>query len=126
VAEDNRVNQEVAAALLESLGCTCRIANNGREALDVLAKGDAFDLVLMDCQMPELDGFETTRRIRELEGTSRHLTIVALTANAMSGDREACLAAGMDDFLSKPFQMHELQAMLNKWRPAVPAAAEMS
>ncbi len=101
----------MAAALLESLGCTCRIANNGREALDVLAAGDAFDLVLMDCQMPELDGFETTRRIRESEGASRHLTIVALTANAMSGDREACLAAGMDDFLSKPFQMHELQAM---------------
>jgi signal transduction histidine kinase/CheY-like chemotaxis protein len=117
VAEDNPVNQEVAVAILESLGCTSRVANNGREAVDALAGGERFDLVLMDCQMPDVDGFEATRLIRELERErGGHVHIIALTANAMSGDREACLESGMDDFLSKPFQTHELRAVLDNWR----------
>jgi len=116
VVEDNAVNQEVAVALLESLGCTSRVANNGLEGVAAIESGERFDLVLMDCQMPELDGFEATRRIRDIERrTGGHVHIVALTANAMSGDREACLDAGMDDFLSKPFQTHELRAVLDNW-----------
>jgi signal transduction histidine kinase len=121
LVEDNLINQEVASALLETLDCECTIADNGRLALDALAAGNRFDLVLMDCQMPEMDGFEATRQIRAMEApTGSHLPIVALTANAMAGDRELCLAAGMDDFLSKPFQLHELSGMLGKWGGASP------
>jgi CheY-like chemotaxis protein len=119
VAEDNAVNQEVAVALLNAVGCTSRIVANGREALAALGSGESFDLVLMDCQMPELDGYEAARAIRERESAQGgHIPIVALTANAMIGDREACLAAGMDDFLSKPFRLAEMRAMLEKWRGA--------
>lgn len=122
LVEDNTINQEVALAMLEMLGCTCVVADNGQIALDILQHDPDFDLVLMDCQMPVMDGFETSRRIRssEAEGgrhADRHMTIIALTANAMAGDREACLAAGMDDFMSKPFQLTELAALLDKWRP---------
>ena len=116
LVEDNPINQEVASALLETLHCECTIADNGRLALEALATGARFDLILMDCQMPEMDGFEATRRIRAHESASdAHVPIVALTANAMAGDRELCLGAGMDDFLSKPFQLHELSSMLGKW-----------
>jgi len=118
VAEDNAVNQEVAMALLKTLGCTCVVVRDGRAALDALSVPHSFDLVFMDCQMPEMDGYEATRRIRELETrTQQHVPIVALTANAMSGDRELCLAAGMDDFLSKPFRLRQLAATVEKWRP---------
>ncbi len=125
VAEDNPVNQAVAGAMLESLGVAYRLADNGRSALDRIAH-EAFDLVLMDCQMPEMDGFETTSRIRDRQRSGalrQHLPIVALTANAVAGDRERCLAAGMDDYLSKPFGRQQLAAILQRWLPQPPVAA---
>jgi two-component system sensor histidine kinase/response regulator len=124
VAEDNPVNQEVAAAMLESLGLRCHLAENGRIALE-RALNERFDLVLMDCQMPEMDGFETTSRIRDGQRSGalpQHLPIIALTANAVAGDRERCLAAGMDDYLSKPFGREQLAAILQRWLPQPPAA----
>ena len=124
VAEDNPVNQEVAAAMLESLGLSYSLAENGRIALE-RALNERFDLVLMDCQMPEMDGFETTSRIRDGQRSGalkQHLPIVALTANAVAGDRERCLAAGMDDYLSKPFGREQLAAILQRWLPQPPAA----
>src|SRR5213075_2505112 len=91
------------------------VASNGKEALDAHAQA-TFDLILMDLHMPEMDGFEATKEIRALEAvSSKHVPIVALTANAMAQDREACLAAGMDDHLSKPFSSATLQAMLERW-----------
>ncbi len=119
LVEDNFINQEVVVALLELLHCQCTVAGNGQLAVQLLRTTTHFDLVLMDCQMPVMDGFEATRQIRVSEtGSARHIPIVALTANAMVGDREVCLACGMDDFLSKPFQLEELAAMLRKWLPA--------
>jgi signal transduction histidine kinase len=117
VVEDNPINQEVVLALLETLDCECTLAENGLQAVSALCQPHLFDLVLMDCQMPELDGFEATRRVRSYEQmqTKLHTIIVALTANAMVGDREACLDAGMDDFLSKPFQLQQLASVLGKW-----------
>jgi PAS domain S-box-containing protein len=116
VAEDNLVNQKVALRQLNSLGCTAITCTaNGQEALDLL-KQQNYDIVLMDCQMPVLDGYETTHAIRQLEIGSLHKTIViGLTANAMKGDREKCLAAGMNDYLSKPVALDELSAMLYTW-----------
>ncbi|MFO1399833.1 MAG: ATP-binding protein [Steroidobacteraceae bacterium] len=125
LVEDNVVNQEVAQALLEAIGCQSEVAGNGVDALARLAAGHDFDVVLMDCQMPEMDGYEATRQLRVREAASgRHVPVIALTANAMAGDRESCLAAGMDDFLSKPFQLVELEQALDRWcpRPAGPAA----
>ena len=103
VAEDNAVNQMIIVAMIRQLGHTVTVAANGREALEALAR-EHFDVVLMDCNMPELDGLEATRQLRAGVAGVRdaHVTVIALTANAMDGDREACLAAGMDDFLSKP------------------------
>ena len=120
LVEDNVINQEVARGMLEFLGCEIQIAANGRIAVELLSAAHSFDLVLMDCQMPEMDGLEATRQVRGLEqGGAVHTPIIALTANAMLGDREQCLAAGMDDFLSKPFQLRELEAKLGAWsRPA--------
>ena len=100
--------------LLKMLGCRVEVAGNGAEALRLLQRGE-FDLVCMDCQMPEMDGYETTRRIRELSGPKRRIPVVAMTANALSGDRRACYAAGMDDFLSKPINKAMLGAMLAKF-----------
>ncbi len=116
VAEDNLVNQKVALRQLTSLGCTAITCTaNGQEALDRL-KQQNYDIVLMDCQMPVLDGYETTHAIRKLEISSHHKTIViGLTANAMKGDREKCLAAGMNDYLSKPVALEELSDMLYTW-----------
>ena len=125
VAEDNPVNQAVAAAMLESLGVAHSLADNGRIALDRLLH-EPFDLVLMDCQMPEMDGFEATAQIRAQQhtGVLRHrLPIVALTANAAEGDRERCLAAGMDDYLSKPFTRERLTTTLQRWLPSTPVDA---
>ncbi|WP_374683356.1 response regulator [Accumulibacter sp.] len=119
VAEDNPVNQQVAAAMLESLGLHCRLADNGRRAIERLQQ-DTFDLVLMDCQMPDMDGFEATAEIRSRQDDGRlrgDLPIIALTANAVDGDRERCLAAGMDDYLSKPFSRERLLATLQRWLP---------
>lgn len=114
VVEDNAVNQEVARAMLELLGCQVDIAADGRQAVAATAR-QAYDLVLMDCQMPVLDGFAATAEIRRRESNGVHLPIVALTANIVKGVREECLAAGMDDYLSKPFDLAQLQAILNKF-----------
>jgi PAS domain S-box-containing protein len=151
LAEDNPVNQEVALGMLEALGCRADSASNGREVLDAL-KRKTYDIVLMDCQMPEMDGFEATRHIREIEahsglrtgdvsvrsaaessetlaltsGRVRRLPIVAVTAHAITGDRERCLAAGMDDYLSKPFMQDQLQALLRRWMPSSVAEATVN
>jgi PAS domain S-box-containing protein len=124
VAEDNPVNQQVASGLLEHAGHEPVLAANGREALAMLEK-EAFDLVLMDVQMPEMDGLEATAAIRAREReTGRHVPIVALTAHAMKGDAEKCLAAGMDGYLAKPLQVHELEdALARVALGAAPAAA---
>ncbi len=114
VAEDNRINQKMISVVLRRAGWSHEIAENGREAVELATSG-AFDLVLMDCQMPTMDGFEATRRIRTTElAAVRHLPIVALTANAFESDREACLAAGMDEFLSKPLEAKKLVALLDR------------
>lgn len=113
VAEDNPVNQRVALKMLSKLGCEGVVVENGAMALDAAQSG-AFDLVLMDCQMPEMDGFEATRKIRELDRKAR-LPIVALTANAMQGDKNRCLEAGMDDYLTKPINLASLSDALCRW-----------
>ena len=108
LAEDNEVNQKLAVHLLEKRGHSVAVANNGREALEWLER-ETFDVALLDVQMPEVDGFETTAEIRRREqSTRRHLPIIAMTAYAMQGDRERCLAAGMDDYISKPIQPRRL------------------
>jgi signal transduction histidine kinase/DNA-binding response OmpR family regulator/HPt (histidine-containing phosphotransfer) domain-containing protein len=117
LAEDNPVNVEVAKAMLESLGLEAQSAPNGEEALRMVRKGD-YDAVLMDCQMPVMDGFAATTAIRREEHEAGHghtLPIIAITANALQGDREACLAAGMDDYLSKPFTQQQLAAVIGRW-----------
>ncbi len=117
LAEDNPVNQEVILAMVESLGCSVEIAGDGEEALAKLAKG-GYDLVLMDCQMPRKDGYEATTEIRRREDTTPggpRIPIVALTANAMEGDRERCLTSGMDDYLSKPLGRDVLRTVLQRW-----------
>jgi CheY-like chemotaxis protein len=115
VAEDNAVNQRVAVRLLEKAGHRVDLVSNGRQAVEALER-TSYDLVLMDCLMPEMDGFEATRAIRAAEvGTDRHLPIVALTASAMERDREQCVVAGMDDYLAKPFTKEALTAVLERW-----------
>jgi len=116
VAEDNPTNQKVIILLLEKFGCSVEIAQNGSEAVDLIGAGRGFDAILMDCQMPVMDGLEAARRIRRL---GSKIPIIALTANAMDGERERCLDAGMDDYLSKPVRAAELRAKLVQWvRPA--------
>ena len=121
LAEDGVVNQRVAVLMLESRGHEVTVANNGREAVERF-KRTAFDLILMDVQMPEMDGLEATRTIRNLETSGVHIPIIAMTAHAMSGDRERCLEAGMDDYLSKPIQDHLLYAAV-EGAPAVQGEA---
>jgi CheY-like chemotaxis protein len=111
------VNQKLALRLLERMGLRAEVVGDGRAAVDAVGSGQ-FDLVLMDVQMPEMDGLEATRQIRSA-WPDRRLRIVGLTANAMAGDREACLAAGMDDYVSKPIRPEELEAAIAKVRPAV-------
>ena len=128
IVEDDRVNQRVIELLLEKIGLEdCVIVGDGASAVEV-ATLEPWDAILMDCQMPGMDGFEATRQIRrKLDG--QPLPIIALTANAMSGDREACLAAGMDDFLAKPVRQDELHSCLERWlkrdttAPITPASA---
>jgi CheY-like chemotaxis protein len=112
VVEDHPANQYVAQSLLESLNCTVSVAGTGAEALELLTR-ERFDLVFMDCQMPGMDGYETTRRMRA--ALQRYIPVVAITANAMVDDKQRCLDAGMDDFLPKPFTKSALSNMLCKW-----------
>lgn len=112
LVEDNIINQKVAQYMLEKLGCNVDLANNGKEALDML-ESNQYDIILMDCQMPEMDGFETTQNIRRQEAKSeQHMPIIAMTANAMKGDREKCIKAGMDDYISKPIKINTLYSTL--------------
>jgi len=115
LAEDNVVNQTVALRMLEKLGCCVDVVGTGREAVAAVVRGE-YALVFMDCQMPEMDGFEATAAIRQGETGSRRVPIIALTASAMKGDREACLAAGMDDYLSKPLGLRDMERMLRRWQ----------
>jgi signal transduction histidine kinase/CheY-like chemotaxis protein len=116
VVEDNAVNRKVVVSMLRKLGYPAEVACNGQDALNALRQG-RYSAVLMDCQMPIMDGFEATRLIRGLGGEVAGVPIIALTANAMDGDRERCLQAGMNDYLAKPLQMPELKAMLATWIP---------
>jgi two-component system, sensor histidine kinase and response regulator len=123
LAEDNIVNAKLAVRLLERLGCHVDVASNGHEALKMV-QSIPFDLVFMDCQMPEMDGFEATRAIRAWESASRvgqspvtQLPIIALTANAMQGDRDRCLSAGMNDYITKPLSRTDLARVLEANKP---------
>ena len=132
LVEDDPINGTIARAMLESLGCAVIQAVNGRQAVELASPG-GIDVVLMDCQMPEMDGFAATRAIRTYEqvragggGPTRPVPIIALTANAMQGDRERCLAAGMDDYLSKPFTRADLGSRLAHWTNRAPSRAARS
>jgi signal transduction histidine kinase/ligand-binding sensor domain-containing protein/DNA-binding response OmpR family regulator len=114
IAEDNPVNQKVGVLMLQKLGLRADIAGNGLEAVQMFAMAP-YDLVLMDCQMPEMDGYAATREIRRQEGANRHVTIIAMTAEAMAGARDQCLASGMDDYISKPIRSADLFEALQKW-----------
>lgn len=121
VVEDNPINKRIAVRNVEKLGCVAATASNGVEALQYLEspKGDGISLVLMDCQMPIMDGYEATRTLRALgQKGSLHLArlpVIALTASAIQGDREKCMASGMDDYLSKPFSPDDLSRVLERW-----------
>jgi two-component system sensor histidine kinase/response regulator len=117
LAEDNAVNAEIALEMLRMLGCSAVLAGDGDEAVQHFRE-QRFDLILMDCQMPCTDGYEATRQIRAIEAAAAmpHRTpIIALTANALSGDREHCVAAGMDDYLAKPYHETQLRALIRHW-----------
>jgi CheY-like chemotaxis protein len=112
LAEDNKTNQKIALALLKKMGCETTLAENGVDVLSQLADNSNFDIILMDCQMPQLDGYETARQLR-INGC--RIPIIALTAGAMIDERKMCFAAGMDDYLSKPFRPKELEQILCSW-----------
>jgi len=116
LVEDNQVNQLVATSLLRKLGHRADSAENGQEAIQALEQKH-YDMVLMDCQMPVMDGYEATRRIRQ-NPAWKDLPIIAVTANVMQGDREDCLASGMNDYITKPYRRDELRAVINRWRPS--------
>ena len=115
IAEDNAINQKVIERMVQKLGYRVNLVSNGREAIDALAR-ENYGIIFMDCQMPEMDGFEACREIRKRDGSVR-VPIIAITANAMKGDRERCLAAGMDDYVSKPFKQDDLRTVIQRWMP---------
>jgi two-component system, sensor histidine kinase and response regulator len=115
VVEDNMANQMVASLLLEKLGYSLDVAINGVKALEAIA-WTSYDVILMDCDMPEMDGFQATQEVRKREQKNgSRIPIIAMTANAMQGDRERCLAAGMDDYVTKPISRKDLHAVLQRW-----------
>ena len=115
LVDDNLVNRTIGAKQLSTLGFTAEIADGARQGLEIVAK-DSPDIVLMDCEMPEMDGYEAVAEIRRREGSARHTVVIALTAHATADDRARCLKAGMDDYLSKPVKLDALAAMLDRWR----------
>ena len=123
VVEDNAVNQEMARYMLDMLGFTVTTASNGHEGMLAAAADPNLAIILMDCQMPVMDGLAAARAIRDGEPTDRHVPIVALTGNALPGDREACVAAGMDDYLAKPFSLSALRSIIDKWTADMPLSA---
>jgi CheY-like chemotaxis protein/HPt (histidine-containing phosphotransfer) domain-containing protein len=131
LAEDNEVNQKLAVAVLEKFGYRVEVVVDGREAVNAVARG-GYDLVLMDCQMPELDGYAAATEIRRRQNGGPRIPIVAMTASAMQGERERCLAAGMDDYVTKPIDRRRLQEVLDQWlgaaeiEPATDAPVESS
>jgi len=126
LAEDNVVNQRLAARILEKAGHSVRIVSNGREAIAAL-QCENIDLVLMDVQMPEMDGFEATMAIREDEiGGNRHIPIIAMTAHAMTGDRDRCLAAGMDGYIAKPIRAHDVLSLVENTIASVAKVVDSS
>ena len=114
IAEDNVVNQTLARRMVEKLGHHADVVADGRKALDALAAG-TYDLVLMDCHMPELDGYAATTELRRREEPGTRVPVIALTANVVAGEREHCLSVGMDDYLSKPVKFAELAATIDRW-----------
>ena len=125
VADDNPVNQQVAARMLEKLGCSTEVAADGMQAIE-MHTWKRFDLILMDCEMPVLDGMEATQRIRAAEGTNSRTPIIAVTASTGQGEQERCLAAGMDDFLSKPIRPQMLADLLARWLPRPTVACSVN
>jgi CheY-like chemotaxis protein len=117
LVEDNVVNRRVGEGMLARLGLAVAVAADGQQAIDRLA-AEQFDAVLMDCQMPVMDGFEATRELRRIEAGQAHTPVIALTADAMAGAAEQCLAAGMDAYLSKPYTFDGLRAALTPWLSA--------
>ena len=117
VVEDTPINQQVARGMLARLGYGADLVSDGLEALEALSRG-SYAAILMDCHMPRMDGFEASRELRLREGGTSHTPIIAMTASAMGGQREKCLAAGMDDYLAKPVRLPELEAALRRWTGA--------
>ncbi|MED5463892.1 MAG: response regulator, partial [Myxococcota bacterium] len=124
LVEDNLVNQEVSMGILQDLGYRPELAENGNEAVEKLSGGDHdFSAVLMDCQMPVLDGYQATELIRQRERGAARIPIIAMTSRAMSGDRDKALAAGMDDYITKPASPERLNSILAKWIKAPPKSS---